>query len=812
MLVATGGTGTGGTINYASGVLTIVGGGNQTMTGYLNYYPQLPVMGLQSVILDPTDDTHTMAFDTDYPYDIPITNPYTPYAINFYRNNASGGTYTAKTTWTSFQFNGQDYQQFWTVNYENALFVTNGISRPFSSSNIQMQYKAIVTVTVLTATTATLQITGHGLVVGDFVFVNEVATTTGINFQTGYVTTVTDVNNVIVTFPNATLATNGSGGIAQYLTNNSDPTKDCLKIYNGLPVDNSTPPNFQYNKGWVNYCPPLSNLNVSIAGQASAQYYLVGARIILPFKDRLIFIGPVIQTSSAGSQVYLQDTVIFSKNGTPFYTASFPGTPAQNTTYTPLLTPVVSSVSNIAHTADPRAFWVDQTGLGGWVSAGFATDINTASPNEDVIIMGFGNRQARFVYTGNSLLPFAFYVINSELGSSSTFSAVNLDRGVISVGTRGVILTSQNESKRIDLDIPDQSFKIQLTDQGAPRICSIRDYINEWIYMTYATSSNGASGVSYAFPSQTLLYNYREGTWGIFNECYTTYGIFRARTGYTWSTIGSRYPTWNSWNDPWNAGESNLLQPDVIGGNQQGFIVFKSEGTGESPSLVITSISGTGLPLTITSANHCLNQGDFIVIQGCLGTISVLNGNPFQVGNVTTNTFTIENDLNPVIIPGSYTYLGAGVVVRMYVPEIKTRQFPVSWSMARKTRIGPQQYLLTTTQNGQITLQIFLSQNSDSPYNNEEDNNAVIYSTVLYTCPESTNLGLTPSNINLQMVTAVQQSQTWHRMNTSLIGDTVQIGFTMSEAQMLDPNFNNQFSEIEIHGMVIDVSPSQVLA
>jgi ribosomal protein L31 len=34
------------------------------------------------------------------------------------------------------------------------------------------------------------------------------------------------------------------------------------------------------------------------------------------------------------------------------------------------------------------------------------------------------------------------------------------------------------------------------------------------------------------------------------------------------------------------------------------------------------------------------------------------------------------------------------------------------------------------------------------------------------------------------MVTASQQSQIWHRMNTSLLGDTVQIGFTMSDAQM----------------------------
>jgi len=92
------------------------------------------------------------------------------------------------------------------------------------------------------------------------------------------------------------------------------------------------------------------------------------------------------------------------------------------------------------------------------------------------------------------------------------------------------------------------------------------------------------------------------------------------------------------------------------------------------------------------------------------------------------------------------------------------------------------------------------------------ENNSLVYSNILYTCPESTNLGLTAANINLQMVTAKSQSQTWHRMNTSLIGDTVQIGFTLSEDQMRDSTFRYQFDEIELHGFILDVSASMVLA
>jgi hypothetical protein len=64
---------------------------------------------------------------------------------------------------------------------------------------------------------------------------------------------------------------------------------------------------------------------------------------------------------------------------------------------------------------------------------------------------------------------------------------------------------------------------------------------------------------------------------------------------------------------------------------------------------------------------------------------------------------------------------------------------------------------------------------------------------------------------NIQSPTANTQAQIFHRNNTSLIGDTVQVGFTLSDAQMRDTTFSNQFSEIELHGFIMDVSPSQSL-
>src|SRR6185503_2983653 len=310
-------------------------------------------------------------------------------------------------------------------------------------------------------------------------------------------------------FPNAFLTgTYSSGGIAQYLTNRSSTTVDCIRFYDGDPTDgNVTTPTLNGTKGWVNFMPPLSRGAFSIAGVPEAQYYLVGARMIYPFKDRLLFFGPVIQTSSAVSQIYLQDTVIYSQNGMPYYTASFTGDPSlANIVFFPILVPTNK-------TAAPNAFWEDQTGFGGFQSAAVDQPLLTISPNKDVILTGFNTLEAKLIYTGNDIDPFKFYLINSELGSGSTFSVINMDHAVMTRGSRGYIMTNQEQAVRFDLDIPDQVFQIRLTNNGPERVTAHRDYVNEWVYFTYTSNQR-----IYKFPNQTLQYNYRDNSWSIFNE------------------------------------------------------------------------------------------------------------------------------------------------------------------------------------------------------------------------------------------------------------------------------------------------------
>jgi hypothetical protein len=801
----------GGTVNYLTGVVTITGGGSDSITGTYSYYPCLPVMGWEDVFFQSNTYPGTIAFDTTYSYSVSSAFPYTTTDIGFFKNPVSGtySGYTAKSTLTPFTWNGQNYQQFYTTNYQNAFWATNGINIPYvgTTVNISMQFAPASTIsaaTVTSNTTLQMTITTCPLVIGDFVFLNEWTDSTtpanaaAINFQTGYVTAASDpggTNTITIKSPNATFPYNSGSpdtiapGIVQYLTNLSTPTKDCIRWYDGT--------------GWVNFTPPISQNPYVVADAPALQYYLVSARLIVPFKDFLLFFGPVIQSSNpAMTPIYLQDTVIYSQNGTAYYTASFTGDIlAASTVFNALLVPP-------NQTAAPYAYFEDQTGFGGFASAGIQQEITTVAPNEDALIVGFNNSiQQKLIFSNSNVLPFAFYTVNAELGSSSTFSTVIMDEGVITRGPKGFVITTQTQCRRIDMDILEQVFQISNGNNGAERFCAARDFINEWVYFTYP-----ANNVSYVFPNQTLQYNYRDDSWAIFNETYTTYGLSRLTTGYTWATIGTKFATWGEWNEPWNAGSSTVLQPTVIGGNQQGFAMQRDVGTGEGASLFIQAISGS----VITSPNHCLNQGDYIMITGCLGTIGTyINNMVFSVASPSTNSFTLNPNLT-----GTGTYIGGGLITRMYVPQIYSKQFPVAWADSRKTRIGVQQYMFTTTAMSQIQLLIFLSQNDDYAYNNTA-NGSLIYSTTLYTCPESTNLGLTPLNTNLQMFTDVAsgsspQNQTWHRINTSLIGDTVQFGFTMSDAQMRQVTDSgvpiNAFSEIEFHAAILDLSPSMLLA
>lgn len=780
----------GSTINYATGAVTIAGGGVGPLTGTFSFYPGLPVMALED--FDPPNSNNLypflLAFDTLKSYQVnKTTNSVDFYNTNFYITN------------NPFSWSGLDYQKFWTTNYSSVLWATNNKPGLHFLSGVYVSGSGTTTITFVFKLNGVAYQT---LILGDIIWFNE-WTNGGVTLNkiTGTISDATGsaTGTYVVTF--SSNQTVSGTGIIQALTNTiatlAGQTQDGIRYYTGDPTATTGLP-VTNNLGWVNFAPPLTATfgGVAIAQYQQAIYYLVGALAILPFKDRLLFFSPYIQTST-GTPLQLQDTVLWSWNGTPFYAVT-----DQNNTPTQFAVPP-------NETSNQQGYYVDQTGFAGYLPAGIPQPISTISNNQDVLLIGFGGdgRKTRFVYTGNDIQPFLFFNINSELPSQSTYSAVALDQGVIDIGQYGIAMTNQQSSERVDLDIPDSVFQIQAPNNGAQRVNAIRDFQQEWIYFSYPVGNS-----PWRFPTQTFLFNYRDNTWAILYENFTAHGTYRPTSKKSWKTL--QFKSWNAWKEPWNSGVNSPQFPNIIAGNPQGYVLIKGEGTGEGRSGTIYAISNSGGNAQITSTNHCVtyaNQntgvGDYLLFQGCLGATS-LNGIVGRViSTADANTFVVD-----LPFPAG-TYLGLGTFTRLSQPIIQTKQFPAYWQEGRQVRLSTQKYLLDATASAQVTLNINLSQDPDTAWNNPSVNvppNSLIYTQLLFTCPESSNAGLSPANYNLQTPTAITQNQIWHRINTSLQGSTIQIGLTLSDSQMRNVSYAT--SEIALHAIQLAIERGPHLA
>jgi len=861
-----------GVINYITGDFTItfgpVGhpGAGVPVSASMAYYPSLPVMGLEDFISNQEEGNFPLllAFDTKYSYQINQLGMPFFYNTNYY-----------KGTNVQFVWSGQDYQQFWSTNYQSAFWATN------NKSGLNLLNGVYVSGSGTNIITFTFTQPSFGpspaapfttLVIGDKLWFNEWPSGDTVN---GLVGTVSDITGAAagtyqVTFDGAHTFVAGDTGIIQMLTNTL-PGQDGIKWYDGDPTSGTGLPTGT-GRGWVNFAPPLTASAVSINDQAAELYYLVGALAIVPFKDRLLFFGAQIQTSSANViQIPLQDTSIWSWNGTPYYNS------------------LVPTNANNSETFDVSAYYVDQTGKGGYLSAGISLPIVTVLNNEDVLLVGFGGqgRKTRFVYSGNDLQPFIFYLINSELPSNSTFSGVVLDRGALEIGAYGITITTQQSSSRIDLDITDSVFEIQAANHGQQRVNAIRDYFREWIYFSYPIGNGNASEGSWVFPTQTFMFNYRDNTWAILYENFTRHGNFRPSSGFTWQTCP--YPSWDTWTEPWNTGSSEALFPSIIAGTPQGYVVIKGLGTSEAPTGAIYAISDGIIGTQITSYNHCVSVNDYlsfggqsigkvietidednfivdipypsvanitgatkdsqavltlewdpaadapnintyfvgqqVAIAGVVG-MTQLNGNVYTIVAVTPTTITINVDstgFSTYVSGGTTTltaYIGSGTFSRLSQPLLQTKQFPFYWQQGRQVRVGVQRYLMDVTANGQVTIGIGLSQDPENFWNESaivpaDDvlNESLIYSETMFTCPEtyqSSSTGINDANSSLQSLVSQPQRQMWHRVNTSLQGDTFQIGLTLNDTQMR--NLEYATSEIALHAMHFKIYPGPSLS
>jgi hypothetical protein len=498
------------------------------------------------------------------------------------------------------------------------------------------------------------------------------------------------------------------------------------------------------------------------------------ARIIVAFKNRLILLN-TIENDGAGNTMAFPNRARFSFFGSPL---------AVNAWY--------------EYTQQDTA---NNVGAGGsLVDASTEEQIISAEFIKDRLIVYFERSTWELVYTGNQIYPFIWQKINTELGSQSTFSTVPFDKDVLTIGQTGVHACNGSNVVRIDDDIPTTVFEFQLDNNSTLRTAGIRDYYTELVYWAYVDDLQEPTQV---YPNQVLVYNYKNESWAINDDCVTVFGYFEQSMDATWESVGDL--TWQESGFAWNSNVTQGQHRRILMGTPEGFIiVLDEEESRNAPSMQISNIifEGGGL-LTLTIISHNLTSMpiefaydyDFILIENVIAdtaTMDALNDNIFSIFDVVdANNIIIRV---PDLLTG--TYNGGGTAARVSNVQIKSKQWNPYIDEAKDFYLQKIDFAVVKTVTGAITVDYYPSSSHVSMIDGGVQSGSIMGNSILETFPYDPILYPFEQYQNLL----------WHQVYFQTTGQFIQIGLSFSLDQMMNPDVS--LEAFEIQGMALYTQPT----
>lgn len=493
--------------------------------------------------------------------------------------------------------------------------------------------------------------------------------------------------------------------------------------------------------------------------------YLNSARIIVPFKNRLVV----------------------------FNTWEGPAAPLPGINYSNRC-----RYSQIGSPLDASAWRQDIPGRGNAIDAPTTEAIITVEFVKDRLIVFFERSTWELVYSGNQAYPFSWQKINTELGAESTFSIVPFDKVCIGVGNVGIHACNGANVERIDEKIPDTVFEIHNNDQGVFRVYGIRDYYVEMVYWTFPGIE---ANTTFPYPSRVLIFNYKTGTWAFNDDSITCFGYFQPVSGITWDSVTV---TWDD-STTWDSGAIQAKFRQVIAGNQQGytFICDADEAT-NAAVLQISNITLAGVTTTLTVIQHNISLQDsadndtYIYIQGAVWSddSDSLNNKIFQVVEII-DADTFEILVEPV---DQFTgiYSGGGLISRVSNISIKTKEYNFYAKQGRNAYISKIDFMVDKTSAGQIQAEFFVSTNSVPLLADSFGDGELLGTGTLDTFPYTTAEAPIPFEQNA--------TRLWHPVYFDADGEVIQLQLVMNDAQMKDTNIRE--CDFVLHAMCISAQPT----
>jgi hypothetical protein len=526
----------------------------------------------------------------------------------------------------------------------------------------------------------------------------------------------------------------------------------------------------RYTNGtaWINFAPQI-NAAGDLLNQCLA---------LLPFRGRLLAFNTYEGPTLAGSTQFRQ-RIRWAAIGTPFTTASA------------IVTPV-----------NADAWRDDIRGQGGFLDIPTSENIVTVGFVRDNLVIYCERSTWQLRYTGRSIAPFQIEKVNSELGSESTFSAVQFDTSLVGIGDKGVVECDSFKSERIDIKIPDLVFQFKNDNEGTRRVHGIRDFQERLVHWTYVF--NPTSNADTIYPNRRLIYNYENESWAIFTDSLTCFGNFQNPSDLTWEEGDM---TWEEANFPWLNIPSQF--PSLVAGNQQGFVLYLSNNlypsTTNEQTLFISDITGNvTTPTVITSEDHNLVDGQVIQIVDLVASDpfqASLNNGIFGVAVVDADNFelwlyssTTGNFTDPQL-DAAGTYQGGGQIRVRDGFSAVSKKFNFL-DQGQNIQVGFVDLLMNTTDSGEITMNVFLDYNNSTPINRTPENN------------DPTTSQPDPffnSQVPTVTVNSISSSKNFQRVYCPVRGNFVTLEWTLSNEQLTN---QAQQSDVQIDAQILWLRPA----
>lgn len=741
-----------GTINYATGAITLAGGvANANLTISYRYYAQLPVMGIATwteagIAAITAQGIKQLVFDQQRCYEFTGT-------VNSFQDILDSSIYVSSAK--PCLWHGTDYQLFQFTQVAGSMFVSN--------QTPAMQLMAITAITINGTTVTVTTAQEHQLISSDYIWINEVDGITGLNGET--FSSLTIVSPTQFSFTATATGTYTSGGILQYLTAQPNSSGDGLRYY--------------YGTGFVNYAPPTSD-------QLQPDY-ICGCRTLLFLGGRLCLFGVYLATSQevlAGTYRYLANTFFYSsviaqELGSPYYTS---------------LNPVGADYVNAG------AFYPFPSGqYGGYFSFSSSTGISSAFLwKMQYAIVSFSQKDIyRIEITENPIFPFKAILLSNQYGGLGTNGCVALSELGIVVSKGGILGVETVTAARIDYVVPNQVGSISFLNNGFNRIiCYVDNYL-EAVFITFP-SVNGTSDNS-PFPDTTLYYNYRENTWALFDELFTCYGTLFS--GYQGHTYGSLTKPWSAYNWRWDnktiKGWSSVL--NACGGTQ-GYLFNKDVESTQAGNDISLSINGIGFSsgyVILDIPNHNLVSGNYIYIDGCIGTWGdLLNGLNAFVFEVNSSSQIVVSFGESLAITGEETYYGLGVATVVDNFAIKTKDFSIGVEKALATKGTKVAVQVLQSNSGSFSL--YATADTSTNNYNAPSQSYIPVGTAITTNSPDTSIGTNNARNT--------QEYMWKYKAINITGQSVGLFITKSPAQMFDTDNNDLY--LSINAIMFELTPS----